>query len=345
MLRPDGEAFHRIPRSPSEHLNLSHEGLLVADAVFRKVRRIIEFAADAGFKCCREPKCSFCANAISVGNIRVSWNNHEYSRTTFKPHGETHARLAHIWLIEYETFNRYLFTNLFCECRIGNENRCVHAKNSDPSCKQCDGNEHSLRDPSIQYRKQEHRNCAQQQKTDERESERSNRAKKHSRDEACNDRPHQARAHYPFGLSSFSRWNTLKAKYTTSARIKKLISAEIKSPTLKLPIVYWVSVSVLRKSPIRGLIISSMSACMNFCAAPPKIKPMANPATPRSRIKSTNPASVPFICSRTIPLLCTVDCFVYKPIRFFVLLTRHVDESNVRKMRDEEIMHLHVLRP
>src|SRR3989344_5396699 len=74
------------------------------------------------------------------------------------------------------------------------------------------------------------------------------------------------------------------------------------------------------------------------------MKPMANPATPRSRMNSMKPVNCPRICSR-ISLFCSINGLVDKTVGFFVLLARHMDETCVRKMRDQKVVYLDVLRP
>ena len=41
----------------------------------------------------------------------------------------------------------------------------------------------------------------------------------------------------------------------------------------------------------------------------------------------------------------SIDCFIHKAVSFFIFFTSHVDELMFRKMRDEQIVYLHVLRP
>src|SRR3989338_9549317 len=87
-----------------------------------------------------------------------------------------------------------------------------------------------------------------------------------------------------------------------------------------------------------------MNAWTNFWAAPPRMKPMANPATPRSRIKSTNPVNCPRICSR-ISLFCSINGLIDKTVGFRILRSRDVDECNVWEVRDQKIVHFYILRP
>src|SRR3989344_1735583 len=74
------------------------------------------------------------------------------------------------------------------------------------------------------------------------------------------------------------------------------------------------------------------------------MKPMATPATPRSRIKSTNPVNCPRICSR-ISLFCSINGLIDKTVGFRNLRSRDVDECNVWEVRDQKIVHFYILRP
>src|SRR3989344_2521257 len=147
----------------------------------------------------------------------------------------------------------------------------------------------------------------------------------------------------------------------TTQRTRKLMSWRAKSPTLK-PLIEYSERFCARppKRPIKGLMMSSISAWTSFCAAPPRINPMANPATPRSRIKPTNPSTLPFGpgkkssrssflswggISKSIQLHSFVDGFVDEAVGVFVLLATHMGKTNGGKMRDDEIVDFHILRP
>src|SRR3989344_1091092 len=116
--------------------------------------------------------------------------------------------------------------------------------------------------------------------------------------------------------------------------MRKMMTTEIKSPTRKAPSAKSERLFVLpRTIPMNGFTMSSMSACTSFCAAPPKMKPMANPATPRSRMNAAKSE----IRSRTyfILLLCLIYRLVDKRICLHVLLAWNVYEPVRRKVCEE----------
>src|SRR3989344_382703 len=95
-----------------------------------------------------------------------------------------------------------------------------------------------------------------------------------------------------------------------------------------------------------GFRMSVEKDVVTFDTAPPKTKPMASPITPRSRMNSMNPVTVPLSCSRTMQILYRlIDRFVHESVCLLVLFAPDVDEFRIREVRNQEIMHLHVLWP